>query len=84
MHCPTATPTHRYQYYFDRQGAIQDATFKEIGALSRLLELTILLDPPLEARRRALQLLRTYARCAHILARPCIFHEAHTPFHDLP
>ena len=30
-----------YSYYFDRQGAIQDAAFREISALQRLLELCL-------------------------------------------
>lgn len=50
-----------YQYYFDRQGAIQDASFREIGALSRLVELVLLLEPPIEVRRKALQILKSYA-----------------------
>ena len=30
-----------YSYYFDRQGAIQDAAFREISELQRLLELVL-------------------------------------------
>jgi hypothetical protein len=30
-----------YSYYFDRQGAIQDAAFREVSGLQRLLELSL-------------------------------------------
>jgi len=51
-----------YQYYFDRQGAIQDSAYREICAVSRLLELVRLLDPPQDARRKVLSLLRNYVK----------------------
>jgi hypothetical protein len=35
-----------YQYYFDRQGAIQDSAYREICAVSRLLELVRLPRAP--------------------------------------
>ena len=51
-----------YQYYFDRQGTIQDSAFREICALSRLLELVRLLDPPVDVRRSALNILKNYSK----------------------
>ena len=50
-----------YQYYFDRQGSIQDSTFKEIAHLSRLSELCRPLCDD-DAYRQVIELLLAYGR----------------------
>ena len=50
-----------YQYYFDRQGAIQDAAFEEALALWRLSQLVTRSVLDLHARRTAFLLIKKYA-----------------------
>lgn len=50
-----------YQYYFDRQGAIQDAAFEETLALWRLSQLVTTTINDLHARRSAYVLVKSYA-----------------------
>ena len=50
-----------YQYYFDRQGAIQDAAFEETLALWRLSQLVTTTINDLHARRSAYVLVKKYA-----------------------